>query len=76
LCRIRTVEILDNVPALARELRRSKCLQKFFDSLPETTRSHIDHIIRQVKEAMRLRRAEEAAKYLMELCKPRATCGQ
>jgi uncharacterized protein YdeI (YjbR/CyaY-like superfamily) len=54
-------------PTLARELRQSKCLQKFFDSLPESTRQHIDHSVRSVKkEETRLRRAQHAAEYLME----------
>jgi hypothetical protein len=54
-------------PALARELRRSKRLQKFFNSLPESTRRHIDHSIREVKkEETCLRRAQQAAELLME----------
>ncbi|HEY2915131.1 MAG TPA: YdeI/OmpD-associated family protein, partial [Candidatus Angelobacter sp.] len=54
-------------PLLARELRQSKRLQKFFDSLPESTRKYIDHSIREVKkEDTRLRRAQHAAEYLME----------
>jgi len=54
-------------PLLARELRQSKRLQKFFDSLPESTRREIDHTIREVKkEETRLRRAQHAAEYLME----------
>jgi uncharacterized protein YdeI (YjbR/CyaY-like superfamily) len=54
-------------PALARELGQSKRLQKFFDSLPESTRRHIDHSVREViKEDTRQRRAQHAAEYLME----------
>lgn len=54
-------------PALARELRQSKRLQKFFDSLPESTRRHIDDSVREVKkEDTRVRRAQHAAEYLME----------
>jgi hypothetical protein len=34
-------------PALARELRQSKRLQKFFDSLPESSRHQIDHEVRE-----------------------------
>jgi len=52
---------------LARELRQSKRLQKFFDSLPESSRRMIDHSVREVKkEETRLRRAQHAAEYLME----------
>jgi uncharacterized protein YdeI (YjbR/CyaY-like superfamily) len=55
-------------PFLARELRQSKRLQKFFDSLPESSRHQIDREIRQVKkEEARLRRAQHAAEYLMEV---------
>ncbi|HEY2116602.1 MAG TPA: YdeI/OmpD-associated family protein [Candidatus Angelobacter sp.] len=54
-------------PALARELRQSKRLQKFFDSLPESTRKYIARSVREVKkEDTRLRRAQHAAEYLME----------
>jgi len=54
-------------PLLARELRQSKRLQKFFNSLPDSTRREIDHTIREVKkEETRLRRAQHAAEYLME----------
>src|SRR5258708_460993 len=54
-------------PTLARELRQSKRLQKFFDSLPDSTRHHIDDSVREVKkEDTRLRRAQHAAEYLME----------
>jgi hypothetical protein len=54
-------------PLLARELRQSKRLQKFFDSLSESARQHIDHSVREVKkEDTRLRRAQHAAEYLME----------
>ena len=53
--------------ALARELRQSKRLQRFFDSLPDSTRHQIDHSVREVKkEDTRLRRAQHAAEYLME----------
>ena len=47
-------------PVLARELRQSKRLQKFFDSLPDSTRHQIDREVREVK-----RRDAPA---------PRATC--
>lgn len=54
-------------PVLARELRRSKRLQKFFDCLPESSRQQIDREVREVKkEETRLRRAQQAAEYLME----------
>jgi uncharacterized protein YdeI (YjbR/CyaY-like superfamily) len=54
-------------PALARELRQSKRLQKFFDGLPESSRRQIDDSIREVKkEETRQRRAQHAAEYLME----------
>jgi uncharacterized protein YdeI (YjbR/CyaY-like superfamily) len=54
-------------PILARELRQSKRLQKFFDSLPESSRQQIDREVREVKkEETRLRRAQHAAEYLME----------
>ena len=57
----------DSHPALARELRQSKRLQKFFDSLPESSRHQIDLEVREVKkEETRLRRAQHAAEYLME----------
>ena len=42
-------------PLLARELRQSKRLRKFFDSLPESSRHQIDREVREVKkEATRL----------------------
>jgi uncharacterized protein YdeI (YjbR/CyaY-like superfamily) len=54
-------------PTLARELRQSKRLQKFFASLPESSRHQIDREVREVKkEDTRLRRAQHAAEYLME----------
>jgi uncharacterized protein YdeI (YjbR/CyaY-like superfamily) len=54
-------------PLLARELRQSKRLQKFFNSLPESSRHQIDREVREVKkEDTRLRRAQHAAEYLME----------
>jgi uncharacterized protein YdeI (YjbR/CyaY-like superfamily) len=54
-------------PVLALELRQSKRLQKFFDSLPESSRHQIDREVREVKkEETRLRRAQHAAEYLME----------
>ncbi|HEY1939315.1 MAG TPA: YdeI/OmpD-associated family protein [Candidatus Angelobacter sp.] len=54
-------------PLLARSLRRSKCLQKFFDSLSESTRNHFDHRIRSVKkEETRLRRAQQTIELLTE----------
>lgn len=54
-------------PTLARELRQSKRLQKFFNSLPESSRHQIDREVREVKkEETRLRRAQHVAEYLME----------
>jgi len=54
-------------PVLARELRQSKRLQKFFNSLPESSRQQIDREVREVKkEETRQRRAQHAAEYLME----------
>jgi hypothetical protein len=54
-------------PTLARELRQSKRLLKFFDSLPESSPDQIDREVREVqKEDTRLRRAQHAAEYLME----------
>jgi uncharacterized protein YdeI (YjbR/CyaY-like superfamily) len=54
-------------PLLARELRQSKRLQKFFRSLPESSRHQIEREVREVKkEETRLRRAQRAAEYLME----------
>jgi uncharacterized protein YdeI (YjbR/CyaY-like superfamily) len=54
-------------PVLARELRQSKRLQKFFNSLPESSRHQIDREVREVKkEETRLLRAQHAAEYLME----------
>jgi uncharacterized protein YdeI (YjbR/CyaY-like superfamily) len=54
-------------PVLARELRQSKRLQKFFNSLSESSRHQIDCEVREVKkEETRLRRAQHAAEYLME----------
>jgi len=37
-------------PVLARELRQSKRLQKFFDSLPESSRYQIDREVREKKK--------------------------
>src|ERR1700686_2015113 len=54
-------------PALARELRQSKRLLKFFHSLPDSSRRQIDDSVREVKkEETRQRRAQHAAEYLME----------
>jgi uncharacterized protein YdeI (YjbR/CyaY-like superfamily) len=54
-------------PALARELRQSKRLLKFFNSLPDSERHQIDRSVREVKkEDTRRRRAQHAAEYLME----------
>ncbi|HSK44029.1 MAG TPA: YdeI/OmpD-associated family protein [Candidatus Binatia bacterium] len=54
-------------PLLAHELRQSKRLKKFFDSLTESSRHQIDRYVREVKkEETRQRRAEHAAEYLME----------
>lgn len=55
-------------PLLARELRRSKRLQKFFNSLPASTRRTLNDSVREVKrDATRLRRAQQAAELLMEV---------
>lgn len=55
-------------PLLARALRRSKRLQKFFDSLPESSRSHIDDSVREVKkEDTRLRRVDQTIELLTEV---------
>ena len=55
-------------PVLARELGQSKRLQKFFNSLPESSRQQIDREVREVKkEETRLRRAQHAAEYLLEV---------
>jgi uncharacterized protein YdeI (YjbR/CyaY-like superfamily) len=52
-------------PLLARALRRSKRLQKFFDSLPQSSRNDFDHFIRSVKkEATRLRRLDQSIELL------------
>jgi uncharacterized protein YdeI (YjbR/CyaY-like superfamily) len=54
-------------PLLARALRRSKRLYKFFNSLPDSTREQIDHFIRSVKrEETRLRRVQQAIELLTE----------
>jgi len=54
-------------PVLARELRQSKPFQKFFDSLPESSRRQIDREVCEVKkEETRQRRAQHAAEYLMK----------
>jgi uncharacterized protein YdeI (YjbR/CyaY-like superfamily) len=55
-------------PLLARALRRSKRLQKFFDSLPDSTRHQIDRDVREVKkEETRLRRVQQAIDLLAEV---------
>jgi uncharacterized protein YdeI (YjbR/CyaY-like superfamily) len=54
-------------PVLALELRQSKRIQKFFNSLPVSSRHQIDREVREVKrEETRLRRAQHASEYLME----------
>src|SRR5579859_5860809 len=53
-------------PTLARELRQSKRLQKFFNSLPESSRQQIDREVREVKKEDTRLRAQHAAEYLME----------
>ena len=54
-------------PLLARALRRSKRLQKFFNSLSESTRNDFDHFIRSVKkEETRLRRVQQTIELLTE----------
>jgi len=53
-------------PLLARALRRHG-LQKFFNSLSESTRNHFDHFIRSVKkEETRLRRVQQTIELLTE----------
>jgi hypothetical protein len=69
--RTRKISLMPNSgfihPLLARELAKSKRLLKFFNSLPDATREHIDHTVREVKrEETRQRRACHAAEYLME----------
>ena len=55
-------------PLLAHELRRSKRLQKFFDSLSESTRNDFDHFISSVKkEETRLRRVQQTIDLLAEV---------
>jgi hypothetical protein len=55
-------------PVLARELRQSKRLQKFFNSLPEPSRHQIDREVREVKkEQTRLRRAQHARDFASRL---------
>lgn len=55
-------------PTLARSLRRSKRLHKFFNSLPESTRDEFDHFIRSVKkEDTRLRRSHQTIELLTEV---------
>jgi uncharacterized protein YdeI (YjbR/CyaY-like superfamily) len=54
-------------PLLARALRHSKRLQKFFNSLPASTREQFDHFIRSVKkEETRLRRVQQTIELLTE----------
>ncbi len=54
-------------PTLARALRRCKRLQKFFNSLPDSTRNRFDHFIRSVKkEETRLRRVQQTIELLTE----------
>lgn len=54
-------------PALAYALRRSKRLQKFFNSLPVFTREELDHFISSVKkEETRLRRVQQTIELLTE----------
>jgi hypothetical protein len=60
-------------PLLARELRQSKRLQIFFDSLPESSRQQIDHEVRDVKkEDTRLRCAQHAGAVILQDSHP---CG-
>jgi uncharacterized protein YdeI (YjbR/CyaY-like superfamily) len=52
-------------PLLARALRRSRRLHKFFNSLHASTRNDFDHRIRSVKkEATRLRRVQQTIELL------------
>lgn len=54
-------------PLLARALSRHR-LQKFFNSLPEFTRTGFDHFIRSVKkEETRLRRVQQTIDLLIEV---------
>jgi len=71
ICAIRVISgkllVMPIHTILARELRQSKRLRKFFNSLPESSRHQIDREVREVKrEDTRLRRAQHAAEYLME----------
>src|SRR5215813_10359896 len=55
-------------PLLARALRRSKRLHKFFNYLPDSTREQLDYFIRSVKkEDTRLRRVEQTIELLTEV---------
>lgn len=55
-------------PLLARSLRCSKRLQKFFNSLPASTREQFDHFIRSVKkEETRLRCVRQTIELLTEV---------
>ncbi len=55
-------------PELARELRQSRRLQKFFDSLEDYQRIWIiEGILAAKKEDTRKRRARRAAEFLMEV---------
>jgi hypothetical protein len=58
-------------PTLARELRQSKRLQKFFRSLPESSLRHSDNSVREVKkQETRQCQTHPAAEYLVEPWKP------
>jgi uncharacterized protein YdeI (YjbR/CyaY-like superfamily) len=54
-------------PLLARSLRQSKLLLKFFNSLPNSTREQFDHFIRNAKkEETHLRRVQQTIELLTE----------
>jgi uncharacterized protein YdeI (YjbR/CyaY-like superfamily) len=55
-------------PLLSRALRRSKRLQKFFNSLPASTREQLDNFIRNAKkEDTRIRRVQQTIELLTEV---------
>jgi ribosomal protein L44E len=60
-------------PTLARELRQSKRLQKFFNSLPESSRHQIDREVK--KEETRLRCAQYARSDKNNLLSVNQYCG-
>jgi bacteriocin resistance YdeI/OmpD-like protein len=66
--RLNSFHVIPPCPFLARELRRYKRLQKFFDSLEIYQRNWIIEAIQSAKrEDTRKRRARRAAEWLMEV---------